>query len=276
MKRVITMWMGVLLSAALFAQHAPVDYNAMEKQKRNRTLSMQVLDLLHEKFPDYWREDVLPVVWQCDFKGEGMMWEAGVCAHEPSYIAPSDTCYQVTLYYAEWQREGFVYPYIAKAAVIGRTGEIYSLTLGGRQQASFTWRELQGSPRSPKVEQRLSRLPAKERNELLIAIARRVAKQKLPNWPLDDFLPSVKQGDFSVLRLEKWLPRAYCVHVPDYVLPDDIYYRVDLMDTKWQERGGIAPFPARIFVYIAEKTGEVYYLDYEYDFSRPQMFEAKN
>ena len=169
----------------------------------------------------------------------------------------------MTLYYKNWREEGFLYPYTARAVVVGETNEIYSLELGGRQKGRFDWEALQGRPEAPQTETPLSLLPAAARDSILIGIAKETVRKKMPQWQVEDFDASIEQGNFELLRLEWMSPDD---RTPDYVLPEDIYYKVVFCDRKWHDRHLF--YPHMMDVYIVEKTREVFKLTLDYDWAR--------
>ena len=268
MKRVVILSIFTCAACILMAQKSLM---LQQKADRNRLLKETVQQLLCDKFPAWFREEVYPVVWQTDFKGEKMKWEAGFAEHVPSYIDEQDTCYQVTLYYKQWREEGFYYPYTAKAVVIGKTNEVYNLTLGGKKKGFFGWTDLQGMPVAPTEEERLSLLPVSERDSILIEIAKNAIREKIPDWPLNDFSVAIEQGDFALLRLD-WVP--WDEVVPDYVSPEDIYYKVIFDDRKWKEKQMLSSH--MIDVYILEKTREIYRMETEYDWARWHEYYRKS
>ena len=86
---------------------------------------------------------------------------------------------------------------------------------------------------------------------------------QLPQWQVEDFDASIEQGNFELLRLEWMSPDD---RTPDYVLPEDIYYKVVFCDRKWHDRHLF--YPHMMDVYIVEKTREVFRLTSDYDWAR--------
>lgn len=165
----------------------------------------------------------------------------------PDYLKPEDLCYHVKLYYEKWRDKHF--PYTAEATIIDKTHEVYRIYLP-QPNAGYRWHVLQ----KMKGEELLSSMPKQKRDSILVEISQNVLKEKYPELYHKDIEPNVEQSDFRLKGFE-WTDDIV-KYTPDYVYPEDLFYKVILYYEKWREKKLEYPYTA--VIYIVEKTREPY------------------
>lgn len=74
--------------------------SSMPKERRDSALVDIVQKLLKDKFPEWYRKDIHPIITQSDFTSSFLEWlrkESPRAAHAPDYLKPKDLRYSVTL-----------------------------------------------------------------------------------------------------------------------------------------------------------------------------------
>lgn len=225
--------------------------SSMPKEKRDSLLVEITQNLLKEKFPKWYRKEIIPSVVQGDFMFLKQKWlqEGWPKSYYilPDYLKPEDLCYHVKLYYEKWRDKHF--PYTAEATIIDKTHEVYRIYLP-QPNAGYRWHVLQ----KMKGEELLSSMPKQKRDSILVEISQNVLKEKYPELYHKDIEPNVEQSDFRLKGLE-WTDDIV-KYTPDYVYPEDLFYKVILYYEKWREDKLKYPFTA--VIYIVEKTREPY------------------
>lgn len=226
--------------------------SSMSKEKRDSILVEITQKLLKEKFPKWYRKDIIPSVMQSDFKFLNHKWLQEGWPESyyilPSYLKPEDLCYDVTLYYEKWRDENFSYPFTVQATIIDKSHEVYRVFLG--ENIGYRWHALQ----KMKGDESLSSMSKEKRDSILVEISQNVLKEKYPELYRKDIYPIVNQGDFRLKGLD-WT-NDIVKYTPNYVGPEDMFYEVSLYYEKWREDKLRVPFTA--VIYIVEKTREPY------------------
>ena len=241
---------------------AQIDLTVLPKEERDSALVAIVQNLLLRKFPDKYREEVYPIIWE-GVVDKSIDWGVnGKKQYEkhykyPDYVKSGDVYYHVDLYYKHWLEEDLGTYEIASATIIGKTGEIKGIYLyhTETERIFHWWGDLPDIPDVPSDQRRLSALSRAERDSILNVIAQKAFKEKYPDSYREHLSPCITTHDFSILRL-KWVQQDESV--PDYVNPEDTYYIVNLYYKDWQKERDIFPAPFIGSVYIVEKTREVY------------------
>lgn len=225
--------------------------SSMPKEKRDSILVEITQKLLKDKFPKWYRKDVHPIITQSDFKAFFLRWlqEDMLNPAVPDYLKPEDLRYTVTLYYDRWVEENFESQYTARATIIDKNQEIFSIMLGNN--FGYNWPAI----KNVKVKERLSLMPIGKRDSILVEISQKVLKEKYPELYRKDVSFAIEHGDFKLLDID-WARDDKYIYVPKYVDPEDSYYAVTLYYEKWREDKLEYPFTA--VVYIIEETQEAY------------------
>lgn len=83
--------------------------SSMPKEKRDSILVEITQKLLKDRFPEWYRKDVHPIIIHSGFKGLFLRWlqEDLFNPAVPDYLKPKDLRYTVTFYYDRWVEENF-------------------------------------------------------------------------------------------------------------------------------------------------------------------------
>lgn len=250
MKHFFLLLLFVCTNGMLIAQEP---LSSMPKEKRDSLLVEITQNLLKEKFPKWYRKDIIPGVVQGDFMFLKHKWLQEGWPDSfyilPDSLKPEDLCYHVTLYYEKWRDKRVEYRYTAEATIIDKSHEVYRIYLPVPNMG-FRWHALQ----KMKGEELLSSMPKQKRDSILVEISQNVLKEKYPELYHKDIEPNVEQSDFRLKGLE-WTDDIV-KYTPDYVYPEDLFYIVTLYYEKWREKKLEYPFTA--VIYIVEKTREPY------------------
>lgn len=108
--------------------------SSMPKEKRDSILVEISQNILKEKYPESYREDIYPIIDQGDFKLKDVKWVTDTrLEFAPDYVGQDDIFYEVTLYYEKWREEGFKEPFTAVVYIVGKTKEPYRIQLNTRE-----------------------------------------------------------------------------------------------------------------------------------------------
>lgn len=220
--------------------------SSMSKEKRDSVLVEITQNLLKEKFPKRYCKNVIPIIEQGDFMFYSLKWvQKDDYYRIPDYLKPEDLNYKVTLY--EECKGGLEKSrVIADALIIDKTHEVFKVWPG--PLSLLDWYQLKDY--QPKL---LSAMPKEKRDSILVEISQNLLKEEYPKLYRKNVVPSIVQGDFKILTISGL--DSTKEYIPDCVVPDDIYYVVQLYYENWKEDKFESPFTA---LYILDKTQEVY------------------
>ena len=206
--------------------------------------------VLMTKRPMLYRRDVTPAVerWVVEDSEEA-------CKESKPYVwlgdkadilKKGDVCYAVTLYYWNWQEEGFDEKYTARGLFLERTGELLVLYDGWR----YCWQDISKMPDAG----RLSLMPVSVRDSVLSAVSADALRKLLPRmYCADSKVVDIREATFEKKKYP-WLgDDASDLHEP---LPSDrygIYYVVTLLGAGRCEHHCDGK-PYCLEVYVAEKN----------------------
>lgn len=235
---------------------AQTDLTTLPKVKRDSAIVAVACEYLLQKFPEWYRVGVQPIIQQGNFIPLlGWKWAAddtmpAEWRELPAYLNAEDTWYRVTFYYPYWEEEQLGRDYVADVRLVGKTGEVYFIELG--DGSKHCWSNLRNASELPRSRRRLCSLSRVERDSTLLAIAQEAVRLCWAELYRENVVAEITQGDFSRLRFGKE-PGA-----PDYVHPADIKYMVSLYYKDWEKEKAFWSGPRSVVVGIIEKTRECY------------------
>lgn len=115
---------------ALQQMKAVEPLSSMSVEKRDSILVEISQNVLKEKYPELYREDIYPLIDQSDFRLKGLEWTDDIVKYTPNYVAKEDKFYIVTLYYEKWREEELQCPFTGIVYIVEKTREPYLIRLG--------------------------------------------------------------------------------------------------------------------------------------------------
>lgn len=115
---------------ALQQMKAVEPLSSMSVEKRDSILVEISQNVLKEKYPELYREDIYPLISQSDFRLKDLEWTDEIVEYTPNYVAREDKFYIVTLYYEKWRKEKLQCPFTAIVYIVEKTREPYLIRLG--------------------------------------------------------------------------------------------------------------------------------------------------
>ena len=101
--------------------------SSLPEQQRDSILVEIAQNLLKEKYPKWYRKNIIPEVT----RGTYVDIEKTKHFHNmPNDVKTGDVFYRIKLYYPNWYEEKFEYKYTADVLIIGKTLQPYYIHLG--------------------------------------------------------------------------------------------------------------------------------------------------
>lgn len=245
---------------------AQIDLTVLPKAERDSTLVAIVQNLLHTKFPAYYRKNVHPVIT------EGKFVPSLRDTVLPDGVVKGEQCFFIKLYYDNWAVEdAFEWDYTANATVLAKSGRIASVFLGSgfgyqwpesdkvvRQKDIYAEKDSISAAWNSRMSAlpRLSTLPQAERDSILVEILQDYLKSRKPKWYRRDVCPVISQGDFRSEGV--YWREMHRKPFPKYIEWTDTCYYVTLYYPKWREEGFKYPYTAKAT--IREKSRELFHV----------------
>ena len=103
--------------------------SALPEAERDSILNAIAQKAFKEKYPDLYREHLLPYISTHDFSVLRIKWKRRD-ESIPDYVNPADTYYIVNLYYKDWQKERDIFsaPAVGSVYIVEKTREVYKVT----------------------------------------------------------------------------------------------------------------------------------------------------
>ena len=107
--------------------------SALPEAERDSILNAIAQKAFKEKYPDSYREHLLPYISTHDFSVLRIKWKRRD-ESVPDYVNPADIYYIVNLYYKDWEKERDVFsvPLVGSVYIVEKTREAYKVTSVGR------------------------------------------------------------------------------------------------------------------------------------------------
>jgi hypothetical protein len=234
-KRTKIYFMLVFLCFSINYISAQTYLSYLSERERDAVLVERVQNILKDKFPLFYREDIHPSIVVDSF------------AHDSTFytdVSPlperSDKFYKVTLYYNYRESEFGCWGFTAQAFILAKTGELINFHPGF---TDLIYRR-KGVENHPHVLSLRLMTPLK-RDSMILHIAQSLLRDKFSRYYREDVIPVIEQRDFMT-RTEDWIPQDSLA--PNKVWPWEWYYKVTLYYKHWKKEGFIHPYTAQVYI----------------------------
>ena len=237
-KRTKIYFMLVFLCFSINHISAQTYLSYLSERERDAVLVERVQNILKDKFPLFYREDIHPSIVVNSFANDSTFYT------DSNDISPhpklSDKFYKVTLYYSNWRMESGWGNFTARAYISVKTGELINFHPGF---IDLVYRR-KGVENHPHVLS-LRLMTTLKRDSMILHIAQSLLRDKFSRYYREDVIPVIEQRDFMT-RTEDWIPQDSLA--PNKVWPWEWYYKVTLYYKHWKKEGFIHPYTAQVYI----------------------------